>query len=79
MKRTVGEKGQIVLPKDVREFIGIKSGSEIVFEIRGREIVIKLEKSGEDFLKDFLDVPKRKKPLTIKEIKKTLEEQYDLP
>ena len=78
MKRTIGEKGQVVLPKDIRDYTGIKPGSEVIFEIRGREIIIKPQKSEKDFLEDFLNLPKLKKPLKIKDIKKTIEEEYDL-
>lgn len=77
MKRAVGEKGQVVLPKDVRDYLGIKPGSTVIFEVKGKEIVIKPEKSGEEFVKDFLNVPKLKKPLTTKQIKKILDEQYE--
>lgn len=77
MKRAVGEKGQIVLPKDVRDYLGIKPGSKVIFEVKGKEIVIKPEKSGEEFVKDFLNVPKLKKPLTTKQIKKILDKQYE--
>ncbi|MBI4174374.1 MAG: AbrB/MazE/SpoVT family DNA-binding domain-containing protein [Candidatus Aenigmarchaeota archaeon] len=78
MRRNVGEKGQVVLPKDVRDYLGIKPGSEVVFELRDREIVIKPRQSGKEFLEDFLNVPKLKKPVTAREIKKTTEEQYEL-
>lgn len=77
MKRTVGEKGQVVLPKDIRDYVGIKPGSQVTFEVRGDEIVIRPQKSGKEFLEDFLNVPKLKKPLTIKDIKKILDEQYE--
>lgn len=77
MKREMGEKGQIVVPKDIRENFNMRPGTTIVFEVRDGEVVIKPEKSGEEFLKDFLDVPKLKKPLTAKEIKAGIEEQYE--
>jgi AbrB family looped-hinge helix DNA binding protein len=79
MNRKVGEKGQIVLPKDIRDYVGIKPGSKVSIEVEEKGIVIKLQKTGKDFVKDFLNVPKLKKPLTARQIKKTIEEQYDLP
>lgn len=36
------------------------------------------EKTAKEFVNDFTDVPKLKKPLTAKKIKKTTEEQYEL-
>ena len=33
IKRVMGEKGQVVVPKDIREHLGIRPGSEVVFEV----------------------------------------------
>jgi AbrB family looped-hinge helix DNA binding protein len=41
MRRSLGEKGQIVIPKDVRNYLGLKPGSEVILEVRGRELIIK--------------------------------------
>ena len=77
IKREISEKGQVVIPKDIREMLGLRKGSNVVFEIRDKEVIIKPEQTPEEFLKDFLDVPKLKKRLTSKEIKKVILEQYD--
>jgi len=78
IKRTVGEKGQVVLPKDIRDYVGIKPGSEVIFEVRGKEIVVRPQKSGKEFVEDFCNVPKNlRKNITVKDIKKILEEQYE--
>lgn len=78
MRRTVGEKGQVVLPKDIREYLSIKPGSEVVFEVRDKEVVIRPQKSPEEFVEDFCNVPKHlRKPLDAKKIKKILDEQYE--
>ena len=78
MKREVGEKGQIVLPKDIREYLDIKPGSKVSFEIRGQEIVIKPVRTGREFVEYFCNTSKKlRKSLTIKDIKKTLDEQYE--
>ncbi len=78
-RRTVGEKGQVVLPKDIRDYVGIKPGTDVVFEVKDKEIIIRPQKSGKEWLEDFLNVPKVKKPLTAKDIRKTTEEEYGLP
>jgi AbrB family looped-hinge helix DNA binding protein len=76
------EKGQVVIPKDIRDQLGLKPGSEILFEIENGKIIITKKESGEKTAEDFFSViprEKKLKKLTIKEIKSALEEQYDLP
>ena len=40
-KRNVGPKGQVVIPKRMRDALGLKPGVEITLELRDKEIVIK--------------------------------------
>ena len=77
IKREIGEKGQVVIPKDIRDSFGLKEGSKVVFEVKDKEIVIKPEQNPEEFLKDFFNILKLKKRLTSKEIKRIILEQYD--
>lgn len=82
--REIGEKGQVVIPKDIRDLLGVRARQKIVFEIDvigkdKREVRIRQEKSPEEFLDDFLNVPKLKKPLTLKDLRKIEDESYDLP
>jgi antitoxin PrlF len=37
----VTEKGQVTIPKDVRDAIGIGAGSEVEFELAGDAIVLR--------------------------------------
>jgi len=80
VKRTLSEKGQIVVPKDIREYLGLKPGSEIVFEIRDKEIVIKPRKDPKKFVEEFCNTPKKlKKPIDVKKLlEKQIEEEYDI-
>lgn len=41
LKSKIGPKGQAVIPKEIREMMGIRPGSEVVFEVRGDEVVVK--------------------------------------
>ncbi|MGQ9468809.1 MAG: AbrB/MazE/SpoVT family DNA-binding domain-containing protein [Nitrososphaerales archaeon] len=41
LKSKVGPKGQAVIPKEIRDMLGIKPGSEVIFEIREDEVVVK--------------------------------------
>ncbi len=77
IKRQLGEKGQVVIPKDIRELLGVRSGEEVVFEVVHNEVKIKKEQGVEKLVEDFLDTPKLKKKLSATEIKRIILEQYD--
>lgn len=72
----IGEKGQIVIPKDVRDHLGLKVGSEIIFEIKDREIVLRARSSPEEFVERFTNTTKKVRKLDINRTKKVLEEEY---
>lgn len=79
IKRQIGEKGQIVIPRDIRRMLNLHKGKTVNITVREDEIIIKNEQSNEEFLKDFLNVPKPKKNLTLKDLRKMEDESYDLP
>jgi len=54
VKRVVGSKGQIVIPKRMREILGLREGTEVTIELRGNEIVIKKSKL-EYFEKSYVE------------------------
>jgi len=77
--RIVGKKGQVTIPKDIRDKFGIKEGTKVVFEIKGNEIVIKPEKSGKDFVEEWCSIVKKKLfgPIDLKKLKEEHYEQVD--
>mgnify|MGYP001593753287 CR=1 FL=1 len=81
IKRQIGEKGQVVIPKDIREMLKIRSGENVIFEVKKDEVVIKSEKKEDpkDFLEAFFNTIKKKKKITLEEIRKIEDESYDLP
>ena len=79
IKREIGEKGQVVIPKDIREFLGLEKGQKIVFEIKDKDVLLKKEQDVEKFLNEFFSVARSKKNFSIKDIKKIREDQYELP
>jgi AbrB family looped-hinge helix DNA binding protein len=76
IERTISKKGQIVIPKDVRDYLGLKSGSEVIFEVKDREVVIRPRLSPREFIEKFINVGKKARKLNINRIKKTLEMEY---
>lgn len=45
LERTISEKGQVVIPKDMRKQLGLKPGSEILFEVNGKSVIIRPKKT----------------------------------
>jgi AbrB family looped-hinge helix DNA binding protein len=74
-QRKIGTKGQVVIPKDIRDMMGLSAGSTVIFEIKNGEIKIRKETPPSEFLEEFLQTPKKfsKK----KNIKKLLGEQIE--
>ena len=75
IKREIGEKGQVVIPKDIREYLGIRNGDNVVFEIKNDQVMLKQEQDPKEFLDEFLDTPKIKRGK--KSIKEMILSQYD--
>ena len=51
--RRVGERGQVTLPKELREDFGISGGDELEFRVEGDKIVIKKPVSREDLAEGY--------------------------
>lgn len=69
-KRNVGLKGQVVLPKRMREALGLKPGVEVSLELRDQEIVIKKTEVTDNYAEYYIhtSAPKLKKWVNIKEL-----------
>ncbi|MHA1261419.1 MAG: AbrB/MazE/SpoVT family DNA-binding domain-containing protein [Candidatus Freyarchaeota archaeon] len=79
VKRIVGPKGQVVIPKDVRDALGLREGSEVVVELRGDEVVIKRAKpeyEEESFTDYFTRTHARKLDKPV-DVEKMLEEEIE--
>jgi AbrB family looped-hinge helix DNA binding protein len=53
IKRKIGPKGQIVIPKVVRDFLGLESGDEVILEVRDKEVLIRRGVDPASFVNDF--------------------------
>jgi AbrB family looped-hinge helix DNA binding protein len=68
--KNLGPKGQVVIPKRMRDTIGIKPGAEVTLEIREDEIVISKPKIEGKYTEYYSSTraSKLKKTVDIKEI-----------
>lgn len=78
IERTISSKGQIVVPRDIRKSLGLKPGSEIVFEVLDGTIIIRVKRDPKSFVDDFLETPNKIKKINIKKIKEILDEAYEI-
>ena len=73
----IGPKGQLVIPKDIREKLGMKEFTEVLVDVRGDEVVI--SKSGPRSVSytDFFTSTYAGKLTRKVDIKKVVEEEYE--
>jgi len=69
-RRNVGPKGQVVIPKQMRDALGLKPGVEVILEVRGDEVVISRPKIEGSYTEYYAatHASKLKKSVGIKEI-----------
>jgi len=77
IKREIGEKGQVVIPKDIRNHLGLHVGTSVTFEVRDDEVVLKGERDAVKIVEDFFDTPKIDKKISVEELKRIYEGQYE--
>jgi AbrB family looped-hinge helix DNA binding protein len=68
--KNVGPKGQVVIPKRMREALGLKPGVEVTLELRDKEIIIKKPQVKGSYTEYFIttSAPKLKKKINLKEL-----------
>lgn len=69
--RTVGPKGQVVIPKDIRDETGLVEGSEVSVEARDGDVVIRRVAPPTGSYVDYFTAtyaPKVAKPVDFKRI-----------
>jgi AbrB family looped-hinge helix DNA binding protein len=68
--KSVGPKGQVVIPKRIRDAIALKPGVDVTIELRGDEIVISKPKIERSYTEYYVSThsPKLKEPVDIKKI-----------
>ena len=53
MKRRIGPKGQVVIPKEIRESLGLKEGTTLVFSVDGEVVHMRQEPTADEILERF--------------------------
>ncbi len=69
-RKNVGPKGQVVIPKQIRDALGLKPGAEVIIKLRGEEVVISKPKVETSYTEYFgsTRAPKLKTPVDVKKI-----------
>ena len=78
MKRKLGAKGQVVVPKEIREKLGLTEGSMLTFEISRGTVLVRPEPTPEEVVERFLSVKGRKRGKLV-HWKSVLDDEYKLP
>jgi len=68
--KNVGPKGQVVIPKRIRDALGLKPGVDVIIEVRGEEIVIRKPKIEGSYTEYYASTysSKLKEPVDVKKI-----------
>jgi AbrB family looped-hinge helix DNA binding protein len=75
-KMKIGPKGQVVIPKDIRDITGIKENTEVIVSLKGDKIIIKTAKPlTESYSKYYISTYSKKLKDYI-DINKILDEEY---
>ena len=59
-ERVMGPKGQIVIPKTIREQLGLKRGSRVLFDFENGELILRSQQDPKKFVEEFCSAVKKK-------------------
>lgn len=77
LERKVSARGQVVIPKDIRESFNMEPGQKVVFSVENGHITLESATKEEDFLEGFLNTPKLSGASDGQRIKELIKEQYE--
>ncbi|RZB33015.1 MAG: hypothetical protein AEth_00132 [Candidatus Argoarchaeum ethanivorans] len=75
ISKNVLAKGQVVIPKTIRDLLAINVGDELVIDVEGEKIILSKK---QNVLDVFLEICERSSSkISMKEIKRELETRYE--
>jgi len=74
--RTIGPKGQVVIPEEMRRALGMKPGAKVRFELRDNELVVKPEVELEEYVEYYSRTFAKKARKQI-DLKRLIEEEVE--
>jgi len=75
--RTIGPKGQVVIPEEMRRALGMTPGAKVRFELRDKELVVKPEVELEEYVGYYSRTFAKKAHKQV-DLKKLIEEEVDI-
>ncbi len=78
MKRKLGARGQVVIPKEIRERLSLHEGATLTFDVADQTILVRPEASPEEVVKRFLLV-KGKRLRKLVDWRAKLDDEYKAP
>jgi antitoxin PrlF len=78
LKSTLTSKGQVTIPKEVRDTLGLKMGDRLMFKIEGdgKLVVQRIEKGSLDELFGMLRHLARGRPMTVEEMHESIAQHH---
>ncbi len=74
ISKTVLAKGQVVIPKTIRDLLGINVGDELIIDVKDERIILSKKMNVLDIFQDVSE--KSRNGTSMKEIKRELESRY---
>ena len=71
---TITQKGQVTIPKEVREVLKVKQGDEVVFEVADEKVTVRRKEKRAQFQK-YVGFLKSKKGQKVDEIIRRLRKE----
>ena len=54
VKRSIGPKGQVVIPEAMRRALGLKPGMRVIFELEGDKIILRAEINPKEYVSYYV-------------------------